>query len=144
MMNRFENDDYDSWAAQKYDEAVESWCLMADEAHERLWADLVDVTDWAFKSGITIPVIFEKGLWQALLYAGDYDMHRIATLAKKVLLATHEELKKNVASVGTEEVILPLSLLSKGFSHRYNVSVRGVMNRSGEYLLSLETYVADG
>lgn len=143
-MSRFENDDYDTWAAQKYDEAVESWCLMADEAHERLGADLVDVTDWALKSGIMAPVIFEKGLWQTLLYAGDYDMWRIASLAKKVLSAMHAELRKNTALIGTEGIIIPSSGFSREVFHGCNVSVRKVMNPSGECLLLLELLVAEG
>jgi hypothetical protein len=77
-MSRFENDDYDTWAAQKYDEAVESWCLMADEAHERIGADRVGIDihiNWDTRAYLQSPLIQYAWLW--ILRAAD-----VSNLAK--------------------------------------------------------------
>lgn len=140
-MNRFENDDYDTWAAQKYDEAVESWCLMADEAHERIGANRVDVTEWALKNGITVPVIFEQGLCQHLLYAGDYQMSRIAILANQALSAAEIALNKGTVPTASGELLPPVSASGGDVFFCVRIMMTEVMSASGESMISLETFV---
>ena len=125
-MNQFENDNYDAWAAQRYDEFVESWCLMADEAQKQIGADRVDVTEWALQCGITVPVILEKGLWQLLLYSGDYEMRRIAILAKQVLSATEVALSTGKVPNALGEV---LPLLPRVTEYNSAISIRNQVYR---------------